>query len=371
MIDRRTVMKGMVGFVAAAIHARARGAAAATPDYASTGARILTYPPVRDGYYFPAEWARHERALMQFLPAASWYPKTADREWAAVANAVAEFEPVTMAVLPSSVKRARQLLTSAIELIEWPMNDGWCRDSGPMILVNGTKERRVAGFEFNGWGAKYPPFSDDALIKARFARHLNMALHPVDMVLEGGAVHVDGESTLITTAECLLNKNRNPDKSREKVESLLKQWLGVRKVIWLPRGLTPDPITDGHVDGMAAFAAPAVVLLHTTDDRSDPNYEITMTAKKILRETPDARGRSIEVIELPVTSWDVLHMNFYICNGGIIVPVVGKAEKDDAPLAILREAFPRHQVVAVTGRSMAKGGGGVHCITQQVPAARK
>lgn len=368
MMTRRHVLKGTVGAAAIAAMGSLIDAGAVKIDYAATGARIIDHPPAKDGFFFPAEWMEHERTLMQFLPASSWYPRDADKEWAAVANAVTEFEPVTMALLPNSRKRARQLLSASIELVEWPMNDGWCRDSGPMILVNGTEERRVAGFEFNGWGAKYPPFSDDALLKARFAEHMNMGFHPADMVLEGGAVHVDGEGTLITTEECLLNKNRNPGRTKAEINSILKDWLGVEKIIWLPKGLTPDPITDGHVDGMAAFAAPGVVLLHTTDDKSDPNYAITQKARDILLQTPDAAGRQLEVVEIPMTSWDVLHMNFYICNGGIIVPVAGKAKEDDLPLSILREVFPQHRIVPVTGRLIAKGGGGVHCITQQVPA---
>ena len=337
-------------------------------DYAAAGATLIETPPADEGFYFPAEWQRHERTLMQFLPASSWYEKDSDEEWAAVANAVAEFEPVTMAVQPKSMTRAESLLSSDIERVEWPMNDGWSRDSGPIVLVNGTKDRRVAGFEFNGWGGKHPPWDQDALIKARFAAHLDMALHPAPLVLEGGAVAVDGEGTLITTEQCLLNANRNPGKTKAEVEAVLRGWLGVETVIWLPKGLEPDPITDGHVDGIAAFAGAGVVLLHTTDDRSDPNYEITRDAKDVLLNTPDARGRRLQVIEIPLTSFDLVHMNFYICNGGVIVPVTGNAREDDAPLAILREVFPDHQVVPVTGRLIAKGGGGVHCITQQVPA---
>lgn len=340
-------------------------------DYATTGVDLGSRAPASDGFAFPAEWSRHERTLMQFLPPQNWYLnqlKGARREWAAVANAVAEFEPVTMAVRRWDMRQAKAVLSSAIELVEFPLNDGWSRDSGPMILTDRAGGRRVAGFEFNGWGGKFPPYGDDALAKARFAKHLGLTLFPADLVLEGGAVAMDGEGTLITTEQCLLNRNRNPGKSKAEIDAVLKGWLGVEKIIWVPKGLAPDPITDGHIDGMAAFAAPGVVLLCATDDETDQNYAITRAAKDILTKTRDAKGRKLEVIDIPLTSWNVLHMNFYICNGGVIVPVAGKAAEDDVPLAIIREAFPGRKVVPITGRVIAEGGGGVHCITQQVPA---
>ncbi len=370
-MNRRNFLKlgsGVVGLLAAMNWPRVGRASGI--NYEATGVDIINYPPANDGFSFPAEWTPHERTLMQFPPAQNWEDRQlngARKDWAAVANAVAEFEPVTMAVQPKDKKVAKELLSSSVDFVEFQMNDAWSRDSGPMILTNDAGERRVAGFEFNGWGGKFPPFDDDALAKARFAKHLGISLHPADMVLEGGAVAVDGEGTLLTTEECLLNKNRNPGKSKAEIETILKGWLGVEKIIWLPKGLTPDPITDGHIDGMAAFAAPGVLLLHMTKYRDDPNLLITYEARKVLEEVRDAKGRKLEIIEIPLTSWDVVHMNFYICNGGVIVPVAGKDLEDDGPLAIIREAFPKHEIVPITGRYLA-GGGGIHCITQQVPA---
>lgn len=341
------------------------------PDYTQTGADIRSTPPADEGFHFPAEWQPHERTLMQFLPTQNFerHDIAASRaEWADVANAVVEFEPVTMAVRTQDMPSASRLLSSAVDLIEMPLNDGWCRDSGPMILVNGGPERRVAGFEFNCWGRKFAPYDDDALVKARFAERFDMPFHPADLVLEGGAVHVDGEGTAITTEQCLLHPNRNPGMSKTEIEAVLKGWLGVEKVIWLAKGLAPDPITDGHVDGIAAFAAPGVVLVHTTDDAGDPNRTITAAAREVLERSIDAKGRKLEVIPVPLTSPDVAHMNFYICNGAVVVPVVGAGRDDDAPLAVLRDVFPDREIVPIGGRLIAEGGGGVHCITQQVPS---
>ncbi|WP_264210172.1 agmatine deiminase family protein [Leisingera thetidis] len=347
-------------------------AAARSVNYAKTGAEVIPGSAAADGFAFPAEWERHERTLMQFPPPQNWHSgqlRAARREWADAANTVAEFEPVTMAVRRQDRTAAEKLLSAEITLIEMPLNDAWSRDSGPMIVQNKNGERRVAGFTFNGWGRKFPPYRQDTLAKGRFAAHLGLPMQVSDLVLEGGAVAVDGQGTLLTTEECLLHRNRNPGWSKAQVEAELKAFLGVRKVIWLPRGLTPDPITDGHVDGIAAFAAPGVVLLHTTDDRADPNFRITQTAKRILQEATDAGGRRFEILEIPLTSYDVVHMNFYVCNGAVVVPVSGRKGEDDQPLAILREAFPGRRVVGVSGRMIGGGGGGVHCITQQVPAA--
>ncbi len=345
---------------------------AAMPDYKSTGASLLTNStPAADGFRFPAEWEEHEYTIMVMPPPQNWkgYGIPLDDvrgQWADVANKLSEFEPVLMAVHPTEKKHAQKILSKDIELVEFDVNDGWARDSGPMVLTNGKGERRVAGFTFNGWGAKFPPYSNDALLKGRLCRHLDMPLYPIDLVLEGGAVAVDGEGTVLTTEQCLLNKNRNSASDRAKVERLLNASLGTSKVIWLGKGLEPDPITDGHIDGIAAFAEPGVVLLHTTKDKSDVNYQICQDAKRRLKESTDARGRKLEVIELPLDS-ELSHMNFYIGNDCVLVPITTRREEDERPMGILREVFSDHKVIGIDGRVLGEGGGGIHCITQQVP----
>ena len=321
-------------------------------------------------YWMPAEWEPHERTLMQFVPLQNWprrdYPDAA-REWAAVANAVAEFEPVTIAVRPQERRLADKLLSRAIDIVEMPLNDGWSRDSGPTFVRNRQGDRRIRGFSFNGWGGKFPPFDADAAVKGRFAERFGWPLDEIDFVLEGGAISVDGQGTLLTTEECLFHPTRNPTVGRAAQEALLKRSLGVEKIIWLGQGISPDPVTNGHVDGLCVFVGPGTVLLQTTEDRSDENYAITRDAMDRLRAAKDAKGRMLEIIELPLQA-DVLHINLYICNGGVIVPLAGDRRQDDAPMAILREIFPDREVVGVTGKVIAGGGGGVHCITQQVPA---
>lgn len=345
----------------------------AMPDYASTGVRMVRKSsPVGDGFYFPAEWEPHEYTIMALPPPQNWKGygiplKNVRGQWADVANALSEYEPVLMAVRPEDKQIARRLLSRDIELVEMPLNDGWSRDSGPMFVVNGKGDRRVAGFTFNGWGAKFPPYKDDALLKARLAKHLDVSMYPIDLVLEGGAVACDGEGTVLTTEQCLLNKNRNSAADRRRVEATLNNSLGTKKVIWLGKGLEPDPVTDGHIDGIAAFAAPGVVLLHTTDDRGDRNYRICRDAKRRLQQATDANGRKLEVIEIPLDA-TLSHMNFYIANDCVLVPVTDQRRENSRVLAILPEAFPGRKIVDVESTVLAAGGGGIHCITQQVPS---
>ena len=346
------------------------------PDYKVTGAKLLTgSTPAADGFYFPGEWAPHELTIMVLPPPQNWkgygIPLEDVRgQWADVANRLSEYEHVLMVVRAQDTAIAKQIFSREIELIELPVNDGWARDSGPMVLVNGKGERRIAGFTFNGWGAKFPPYSDDALLKGSLAKHFEMPMYPIDLVMEGGAVAVDGDGTALTTEQCLLNKNRNAGADRARVEKLLNDSLGTKKVIWLGKGLEPDPITDGHIDGIAAFAAPGVVLLHTTDDRNDPNFAICRDAKRRLTEATDARGRKLDIIELPLDA-DHSHINFYIANDCVLVPTSSSRKHNEHALAILREAFPRREVVGIESEILGEGGGGIYCITQQIPQRQR
>ena len=349
----------------------AKETAAYRPDYRQTGARLITdSTPLADGFFMPGEELRHEATVMVFPQEQNWQDEGVEnvrKEWIAVAHAIAGHEEVRMVVHPQDMKAARKALDSAIKIIELHVNDGWARDTAPLFLKNEKGERRATGFIFNGWGAKFPPFSADALLKARLCEKWKVPFYPIDVVSEGGAVLVDGDGTLIVTEECLLHKNRNPKLDKATIEKRLLAGLGAKKVIWLGRGLTPDPVTDGHVDGMAAFAKPGVVLLHSIEDKADPNFKILADAKRRLRESTDAQGRKFEVIDLPLAD-EVGQMNFYLCNGAVIVPISGDKKQDDKPLGILREVFHDRKIVPVSGVILAKGGGGVHCITQQVPA---
>lgn len=341
------------------------------PDYTKTGVKLITdSTPLADGFYMPGEERKHEATIMVFPQIQNWVDQGIERvrkEWIAVAHAIGLHEKVRMVLHPRDIKAAKRVLDSQIELIELHVNDGWARDTAPIFLINDKGERRATGFHFNGWGAKFPPFSADALLKARLCAKWEVPFYPMDVVSEGGAVLVDGDGTLIVTEECLLHKNRNPTLDQVTIEKRMLAAFGAKKVIWLGRGLTPDPVTDGHVDGMAAFVKPGVVLLHSLKDREDPNFKILADAKRRLTENTDAKGRKFEVIDLPLAD-EVGQMNFYICNGAVIVPISGDKKQDDKPLGILKEVFPDRKLIPVPAIMLAKGGGGIHCITQQVPA---
>ena len=321
----------------------------------------------------PPEWAPHERTIMCW-PArdAMWgeHFARAQADHAAVANAIAAFEPVLMAADPRHAAEARRQCGSGVDVVEIPLDDSWARDSGPIFVRDGD-ERAGVQFGFNGWGEKYVPFDADARFATRVLEHLGAPRRDAThLILEGGSITVDGEGTLITTEQCLFEEHRNPRLSREEIEAELRAQLGAERVIWLGLGLVEDHDTDGHVDNICAFVAPGKVVLQTVTDETAENFE---HCRENARRLADA---GLEVVELPwlpyVPGEDpavvVPYLNFYICNGGLIVPTRGE-ETDDEALALIASLYPGREAVAVPGETLALGGGGVHCITQQVPAA--
>ena len=320
----------------------------------------------------PAEWAPHERTIVCW-PAreAMWQEHFADAkaEHAAVVNAIAAFEPVTLAVDPPQEAEARAAVRGDVDVVAIPLDDSWARDSGP-IFVTGDGTRAGVHFGFNAWGEKFLPFENDAAFGARVLEHLGAErIDAGDLILEGGSIAVDGEGTLITTEQCLLHPSRNPALSREQIEARLREALGVERIVWLGLGLLEDDDTDGHVDNICAWIEPGRVLLQTVADETDPNYGLCRENAERL----SAAG--IGVVELDVLprlageepSVVVPYVNFYIANGALIVPVTG-AETDADALALLERLYPGREAIPVSGTTLALGGGGVHCITQQVPA---
>lgn len=323
---------------------------------------------------FPGEWERHERTIMGWPCRLELWGETIEEAraaYAAVANAVAAFEPVTMIANPGQdAATARAACGSGVSIIELPLDDSWLRDCGPIYVVDDTGTSRVAvHFGFNAWGEKFPPWDRDAEVGGLIARELGDEVRSArEFVLEGGSVLADGAGTILTTEQCLLHVSRNPSLSRAEIEDRLAEYLGAERVLWLGQGLLEDRDTDGHVDLIAAFVDRDRVLLQTVPE-SNPNHEHCEENRRRL----EADGRS--VIEVPFLPYVEVageqiaasYLNLYICNGGVIVPVAG-VETDAAALAIIAGAFPDHEVVTVPGPVLAYGGGGPHCITQQVPA---
>jgi agmatine deiminase len=287
---------------------------------------------------------------------------------AAVVEAVGRFEPVLLVADVGDGTEAAAACPDA-EVVEWPLDDSWARDIGAIVLTDEDGRRAGLNPVFNGWGEKFLPYDQDARFAERMCEHLGLErVDAFPFVLEGGAITVDGAGTVITTEQCLLNPNRNPSLDRDGIEAELRRWLGVDRVVWLPYGLVEDDDTDGHVDNVALCIRPGVVLAQTVADATDVNHGR-------LRQNVDVlRGAGYEVIEVDVLPTVVIDgeaarvppLNLYLPNGGAVVPVVGGTEGDDA-LDAVRRALPEREVVGVPGDVLAYGGGGIHCITQQVP----
>jgi agmatine deiminase len=323
----------------------------------------------------PAEWAPHERTLMAWPARAEIWGselEQAKADYAATATAVAAFEPLMMVCKDEpAAAEARAAVPADVQIVVEPIDDSWLRDSGPIFVTDATPPApRRAGvhFGFNAWGEKFHPYDRDVAIGGRLVELVGDPCFRAPLVLEGGSICVDGEGTLITTEQCLLHPSRNPDLSREQIEEHLRDHLGLERVVWLGKGLVEDRDTDGHVDLIAAFTKPGEVLLQTVPE-GNPNFD------NCRENVERLQGAGIDVVELPHLPYSQVegetvacsYMNFYICNDAVIVPVCG-ADTDPDALARIAECYPGREAVPVPGAVLAFGGGGPHCITQQVPA---
>src|SRR3954470_17600367 len=238
--------------------------------------RTLLETPRAAGLAMPAEWVEHERTLMAWPARLELWGAglaAAKRDYAAVARAVAAFEPVLMVAPEGARAEVTRMCDRGVDVLELPIDDSWMRDSGPIFVTGAGGSRAGVDFRFNGWGGKFLPCDRDDAMPRALLGELGIDRFEAPFVLEGGSICVDGEGTLITTEQCLLNPNRNPHLEREQIEALLADFLGIEMVIWLPHGLVEDNDTDGHVDNVAAFVEPGRVLLQTVADVSSPNYE--------------------------------------------------------------------------------------------------
>ncbi len=300
-----------------------------------------------------------------------WGPtlEQARADYAYVANAIADFEDVTMiAGSADDASAARAACTGRVQIVELPIDDSWLRDSGPIYVVDDAGGRVAVHFGFNAWGEKFPPWDKDAEIGGLIARELGDEVRKAPMVLEGGSVISDGAGTIVTTEQCLLSANRNPTLSQGAIEELLAEYLGAERIVWLGQGLVEDRDTDGHVDLIAAITPDRRALVQTVP-AGNPNHE---NCAENVQRLDEAGIETIEVPHLPYRQVAgeqiaVGYLNLYICNGAVIVPTA-LDEFDDEAMAIIADAFPAHSVVPVPGATIAYGGGGPHCITQQVPA---
>lgn len=347
----------------------------------------------------PAEWEPHSGCYLVWPERPdNWRQggKPAQAAWVGLVTAIAGTEPVTVLATGRQWRNARSRLPGHVRVVETSTDDAWVRDTGPTFVVDGRGGRRAVDWAFNAWGGLrgglFFPWDSDDVLGHKIAELEGVDCYQPPIVMEGGSFDVDGAGTLLTTQECLLNPNRNPDLSREQIEDALRAHLGVDRIIWLPRGVYRDE-TDGHIDNFARFVAPGVVVLTWTDDASDPQYERSAEALDLLRSARDARGRPLQVVTLhqpgplritpeeadgvdtmtgsvPRAGGDRLagsYVNCYLGNGIAVVPVFDDPH-DEAALDTYRRLCAGRDVIPVPGREILLGGGNVHCVTQQVPA---
>jgi agmatine deiminase len=337
--------------------------------------------PARDGYAMPAEWSPHARTWMCWpCRVEAWGGPEgmlrAKQAVARVARAISSFEPVTMAVRALDAAEAKLATSGKVKIFEVPLDDSWARDIGPSFVTSNTGVAAV-GWDFNGWGNKYRPWNEDAEFASRAARAADTRFYRAPLVCEGGAIHTDGQGTLLTTEQCLLNENRNPHLTRQQIEERLALYTGVRKIIWLGSGFS-DEETDGHVDNIACFSGPGRVIVSVPSGRSHPDFEPVVEVIRRLSAARDAEGRRFEVVELvqPRKSREdwrgrplpTSYVNFYIANGGLVMPAFDDVNDEPARTAIA-ECFPGRDILQVDALDIVQGGGGIHCITQQEPEA--
>ena len=342
--------------------------------------------PAADGFRMPGEFEPHAGCWMLWPERPdNWREaaRPAQLAFVQVAAAIAQFEPVTMGASAQHYETARALQ----------------RDVGPTCVVNGRGTVRGVDWHFNAWGGLngglYFPWDQDDLVARKVLETERLDRYRAAIVNEGGAIHVDGEGTALVTEECLLNPNRNPHCERSDIEQRLREYLGVSQIIWLGRGVVNDE-TSGHIDELACFVRPGVVCLTWTDRRRDPQYAVSLDAFERLQQARDARGRRLEVVRLPLPGplymrageaagviakegsrprvagerLAASYVNFYIANGGIVMPLLD-ARSDALAAARFKRLFPGRRVVGVPTREILLGGGNIHCITQQIPSGTR
>ncbi|WP_330181598.1 agmatine deiminase family protein [Nocardia sp. NBC_01503] len=354
---------------------------ACTPEDAGGLLGSGSAAPVTSGgpWRMPVESAPHARTFMSWPPLGSVWtgqdgPGVQD-DIAGIARAIAQFEPVTILAEPAEADAAQQACGSGVEVVPIATDDLWMRDSGPTFVIG---PNGLAGIDmhFNGWGNKQK-HGRDALVASALLTRLNVPRIDAPIVGEGGSIEIDGEGTLMATESSLVNSNRNPGKSRDDIERALKELTGVSKVIWV-KGVAGQDITDYHIDSLARFAEPGVVIISQAPDGDDVWSGAYKQALGVLQNETDAKGRKLEIVNLPEPdpsnigkrgdAFLASYVNFYVVNGGVIMPKFGDSAADDHAKGIVADLHPGRTVVQIEINTVAEGGGGIHCSTQQQPA---
>ena len=348
-----------------------------------TSEQSQTHP---DGPRLPAEWEPHDSVWISWPLNPGIWPGRLPRlqkQFAELVELLSRYVPVSINAAAEQHENVRAALTSAgadlrrCWLMNHPTNDVWCRDHGPIFVHTAHGGLAVTDWQFNAWGGKFSPWNLDNEVPRRVAETLGLARFESSLVLEGGAIETDGAGLLLTTETVLLNENRNPDWTKERIEQELRRLLGVRHVFWFANGIDGDD-TDGHVDDFCRFVRPGRVVCATEQNEQDANFRVLRENRERLADLRDTNGRVVEVVELPMpvpltaSNWrqerlPASYANFLITNGAVIVPTFSQPQLDQHAVGILADCFPDREVVGFDCQDFVFEGGAVHCLTQQQP----
>lgn len=342
--------------------------------------------PKQSGYYFPAEFAKHEATWLSWPhKEASWPGKidTIYPNYSLFVKYLALSEKVRINVANDAMKVfAIQHLEKAgvnmgqVEFFMHPTNDAWCRDHGPAFLINpdAAIKKVIVDWNYNAWGNKYPPYNLDDVIPTLIGKHFNLPVYHPGIVMEGGSVEFNGKGALLTSTACLLNENRNPHLQQGQIEEYLYNYYGVDQVLWVDEGIIGDD-TDGHIDDTVRFVNEDTVITVVEENRNDENYELLQTNLKQLQAMRLLNGKQLNIIELPMPDEIIYedqrlpgsYANFYISNGHVIVPTY-RCDKDEKALQIIASCFPGRETVGIDSTDIIWGLGSFHCLSQQEPS---
>ena len=346
---------------------------------------VAVKTPRESGYAFPAEWSPQRGTWMSWpRPEGISFPDRYHRigpQLCEIARQIATRQELHVNVPNGNWERIvrRQLKDHGVPLRRVTFhhirtNESWCRDHGPAFVTKKNGEAAIVEWTFNAWGGKYPPYDDDNAVPRRVAETLKIKrVFAPGIVMEGGAVDFNGAGTVLTTTDCLLNKNRNPSLTRPDVERYLKDFYGQSNVCWLTGGIEGDD-TDGHIDDLARFISPTTIVFGVESNEADENFAVLRDVRAQLDDLRDQDGQPFEIVELPMPKPIVIdgqrcpatYMNFLFVNGALLVPIFGDKKNDARALSILREHVDR-EVVGVRCDEIIWGLGAIHCLTQQVP----
>jgi agmatine deiminase len=341
--------------------------------------------PAAAGFVFPSEWHPHVATWLSWPHKEESWPgkiETIYKPYCEFVKVLTEGESVRINVKDAAMESfaTSQLYKigvdlTKVEFFHFATNDAWCRDHGPAFLINtATKQTAIVDWGYNAWGDKYPPYDLDDVIPTKIGQHLNLPVYHPGIVMEGGSVDFNGAGTLITTTACLLNQNRNPHLNQQQIEAYLKNYYGVRQILWLGDGIVGDD-TDGHIDDITRFVNSNTVVTVVEQNEYDENYHILQENLQMLRKFKLLNGEPLNIIELPMPSPVIYdgqrlpasYANFYIGNAAVVVPTY-RDKNDTMALQILQQCFPDRKVVGIDSTDIIWGLGSFHCLSQQEPA---